>query len=54
MAEIREDIAQLMNIDRQHFVDMTKHTPYPDNYPSLFKIERMKDGLSEIDIEDLD
>lgn len=52
--EIREDMDMLMNTDRQHFVDMIKPTPYPDNYPTLDKMERMKDGLSEFDIEDLD
>lgn len=52
--EIREDMDQLMNIDRQHFVDMIKPTPYPDNYPPLHKMDRMKDGLREFDIEDLD
>lgn len=51
--EIREDMDMLMNTDRQHFVDMIKPTPYPDNYPTLDKMERMKDGLSEFDIEDL-
>lgn len=52
--EIREDMDQLMNIDRQHFVDMIKPTPYPDNYPPLSKLDRMRDGLNEFDIEDLD
>ncbi|XP_078381781.1 uncharacterized protein LOC144664495 isoform X2 [Oculina patagonica] len=35
-------------------IDMIKPTPYPDNYPPLHKMERMKEGLSEFDIEDLD
>ena len=28
--------------------------PYPDHYPQLNKIDRMKGGLSKFDIEDLD
>ncbi|KAJ7355031.1 hypothetical protein OS493_028700, partial [Desmophyllum pertusum] len=52
--EIRENLDQLMKIDRQHFVDMIKPTPYPDHYPPLHKLERMKEGLGEFDIEDLD
>ena len=52
--ELRDDLDQLMTIDRQHFVDMIKPTPYPDSYPPLHKLERMKEGLSEFDIEDLD
>ncbi|KAJ7355016.1 hypothetical protein OS493_028683 [Desmophyllum pertusum] len=52
--EIKEDLDQLMKIDRQHFVDMIKPTPYPDHYPPLHKLERMKEGLTGFDIEDLD
>ena len=52
--EIREDLDQLTRIDRQRFIDMIKPSPYPDNYPPLHKMERMKDSLSEYDIEDLD
>ncbi|XP_022797350.1 uncharacterized protein LOC111335634 [Stylophora pistillata] len=52
--ELRDDVDQLLRIDRQHFVDMIKPTPYPDNYPPLHKLDRMKDGLSKFDIEDLD
>ena len=52
--ELREDLDKLMTVDRKHFVEMMKPTPYPDYYPSLHKLERMKEGLSEFDIEDLD
>ncbi|XP_078359087.1 uncharacterized protein LOC144643643 isoform X2 [Oculina patagonica] len=31
---------------------MLKPTPYPDHYPKLHKLERMKEGLCEFDIED--
>ena len=31
---------------------MLKPSPYPDHYPKLHKIERMKEGLCEFDIED--
>ncbi|XP_078380752.1 cholesterol oxidase-like [Oculina patagonica] len=52
--ELREDLDQLTKVDRQHFVDMIKPSLYPDSYPPLHKLERMKEGLSEFDIEDLD
>ena len=52
--ELKHDLPILMNIDRKHAVEMLKPTPYPDNYPALDKIQRMKDGLQEFDIEDID
>lgn len=52
--ELKDDLNNLMTIDREHVVEMLKPTPYPDNYPALDKIKRMKDGLQEFDIEDID
>ena len=52
--ELREDLDQLTKMDRKHFVDMIKPTTYPESYPPLLKLDRMKDSLSEFDIEDLD
>lgn len=52
--ELKDDLHQLTTTDRQHFVEMIKPMPYPDHYPHLHKIDRMKDGLAEFDIEDLD
>ena len=54
LEELRNDVDQLLTIDQQHFVDIIKPTPYPDNYPPLKKPDRMRDGLSKIDIEDFD
>lgn len=52
--ELKQDLTNLMTIDRKHVVEMLKPTPYPDNFPTLDKIERMRDGLQEFDIEDID
>ena len=52
--ELKEDLDNLTTIDRQQFVEMIKPMPYPDHYPPLSKIDRMKDGLGAFDIEDLD
>ncbi|PFX21426.1 hypothetical protein AWC38_SpisGene14082 [Stylophora pistillata] len=51
---LRDDLEQLLKVDRKHFVDMIKPAQYPDNYPTLDKIDPMKEGLSDFDIEDLD
>ena len=37
LEELRYDVDQLLTIDQQHFVDIIKPTPYPDNYPPLKK-----------------
>lgn len=47
------DIETLMKTDRKHVIDMLKPTPYPDSYPQLAKIERMREGFAALDIEDL-
>ena len=56
--ELKEDLDNLMTIDRQHFIDMLQPTPYPDDYPPLHKIQRMQQGLRKFkdleDLEDLD
>ena len=52
--ELKEDLESLQKIDRKHVVDMLKPTPYPDHYPELDKISRMKDGFHACDIEDID
>ena len=49
--ELRDDINNVMNVDRRQVYDMLRPTPYPDRYPSLEKMDRMKNGLG--DIEDL-
>ncbi|KAL9984027.1 hypothetical protein ACROYT_G006282 [Oculina patagonica] len=50
--EFRDDLKNFTSVDRQHVLDMLKPTPYPDHYPKLHKLERMKEGLCEFDIED--
>ena len=52
--ELKQDLDNLQKVDRKHFVDMIKPTPYPDDYPKLDKIHRMKDGFNAVDIEDID
>ena len=52
--ELKEDLDNLQKIDRKHVVDMLKPTPYPDHYPELDKIHRMRDGFHACDIEDID
>ena len=37
LEELRYDVDQLLTIDQQHFVDIMKPTPYPENYPPLKK-----------------
>lgn len=51
--ELKQDLDNLQKVDRKHFVDMIKPTPYPDDYPKLDKIHRMKDGFNAFDIEDI-
>lgn len=51
---LKQDLDNLHKIDRKHYVDMIKPTPYPDHYPKLHKIERMKEGFKACDIEDID
>ncbi|KAL9984021.1 hypothetical protein ACROYT_G006275 [Oculina patagonica] len=50
--KLRDDLQNFTSVDRQHVLDMLKPTPYPDHYPKLHKVERMKEGLCEFDIED--
>ena len=49
--ELRDDIDDIMSIDRKHVYDMLKPTAYPDHYPHLDKLDRMREGLG--DIEDI-
>lgn len=50
----RSDSQNLMEMDYHHVVDMLKPIPYPDSYPQLDKIQRMREGFNAFDIEDLD
>ena len=52
--ELKQDLDSLQKIDRKHVVEMLKPTAYPDHYPTLDKIKRMKDGFGTCDIEDID
>lgn len=52
--QLQNDVGQLMSVDRKHFFDMIKPATYPDHYPHLHKIDRMKEALGGFDIEDLD
>lgn len=51
--EFRDDLKNFTSLDRQHVLDMLKPTPYPDHYPKLHKLERMREGCNEFDIEDM-
>ena len=53
-SELKQDLDNLMKIDRKRVVDMLKPTPYPDHYPELDKIKRMREGFDACDIEDID
>ena len=53
---IKDDIPNLMTIDRQHVHEMLRPTEYPDNYPKLKKMKAMEKaakGLKLVDIEDI-
>ena len=50
---LRNDRKDLFKLDRKHFFDMIKPTPYPDDYPPLQKIDRIKESAASLDIEDL-
>lgn len=52
--QLKEDLDNLVTLDRKRVIEMLKPTPYPDNYPELQKISRMRDGLRQFDIEDID
>ena len=52
--ELKQDLDNLQNTYRKHFVGMIKPTPYPGHYPKLDKIGRMRDGCSTCDLEDID
>lgn len=52
--DLIDDLDNLLKLDRKRAVDMLKPTPYPDHYPKLHKLERMKDGMGAFDIEDID
>ena len=51
--EIKNDADQMNTVDRGHFFDMIKPETYPNSYPALHKIDRMKESLRKYDIEDL-
>ena len=50
---LRNDREALFNLDRKHFIDMIKPTPYPDDYPHLQRFDRMKEAVAALDIEDV-
>ena len=51
--EIRDDMTNLMEVDRKHVHEMLRPTEYPDNYPKLKKMEAMeKASKGLLDIED--
>lgn len=52
--DFRDDMDNFMNTDKKHVTDMLKPNPYPNHYPHLDKMDRMKQGLTDVDIEDLD
>ena len=52
--ELKADLTKMIELDRKRVVDMLKPTPYPDHYPSLHKLEHMRDALEGLDIEDMD
>ncbi|XP_068747116.1 cholesterol oxidase-like [Montipora capricornis] len=51
---LRNDSQALFSEDRRHFYEMIKPLPYPDDYPHLFKFDRLEESVSDLDIEDLD
>ena len=54
--EIRNDMTNLMTVDRKHVHEMLRPTEYPEHYPKLKKMEAMEKaakGLKLGDIEDV-
>ena len=54
--EIRDDMNDLMTVDRKHVHEMLRPTEYPDDYPRLKKIEAMEraaEGLDLVDVEEI-
>ena len=52
--EIRDDMRNLMEVDRKHVHEMLRPTEYPDNYPKLKKLAAMeKAAKGLVDIEDV-
>ena len=52
-AAFMSDVEKMLKTDRKRVTDMLKPTPYPDSYPPLAKMERMREGFAAFDIEDL-
>lgn len=52
-ADFVSDVDKMLKVDRKHVIDMLKPTAYPDSYPPLAKMERMKEAFEVFDIEDL-
>ncbi|XP_015773897.1 PREDICTED: cholesterol oxidase-like, partial [Acropora digitifera] len=50
---LRNDREAFFKIDRKHFIDMIKPTPYPDDYPHLQRFDRMTEAVAALDIEDV-
>ena len=54
--EIRDDMENILNIDRKHVHQMLRPTVYPEHYPKPKKLEAMEKaakGLGVADIEDI-
>ena len=54
--EIKDDMMNLMTVDREHVHEMLRPREYPDNYPKLKKMEAMEKaakGLGIVDIEEI-
>ena len=54
--EIRNDMTNMMTVDRKQVHEMLRPTEYPDHYPKLKKMEAMEraaKGLKLGDIEDV-
>ena len=55
--EIREDMKNMMEIDRERVHKMLRPTVYPDEYPKPLKLaamEKAAKGLGVVDIEEID
>ena len=46
------DVENMLKTDRKNVIDMLKPTEYPDSYPRLAKMQRMREGFAVFDIED--
>ena len=53
--EIKEDMDTILNVDRKKYQEMMQWMEYPDNFPTLKKMEAMKKcSTAFTDLEDIE